>query len=532
MISVFWVGKLILCALLATEGVLASLDEDDLRYTYPSEFGGVYDSHVCISYYEFDCPILEGTVVNATFASIRREDCPALLDVSVEDCGLAKNAETSFADVSSKLTNEIFPLNRFYYLCRHCLPSANRYKFMDKASTSLIRFALHSTLEISDYNSGDAHFIVDFGVYPFDDSSCSHYNVTFPRITCSRKPPPKGGVNATADIVQKNPNVTFNLKTSPNPWIAVYDSASFQIFFRGMGLLFLYVGLYLAPRFAHSHWHVKGNTIPVVLLLLESASTTVIGVFYAVGGGSGRHLPGMFYMILGPAFLGVSFATSVLSGFWFWIASMKLKRLLSYDRDNDKWIRVGLCLAILCVLSECYYIYSIVDMKENFISAYAVFLTLAQVIIGIVYFFFTLRFVKEGKRASIKMSAGNSIMMGRMMMRKFRRMARLLRFSAACMIMVSVFSTIYSLSGSMYYGVWDPNNYGFVMGFGLLSRFGISYCQVEMCRKSKTKVADKMSESTHQGAQTAFSVTNAAESATTEGGGVELTTPQVLSHSN
>ena len=154
--------------------------------------------------------------------------------------------------------------------------------------------------------------------------------------------------------------------------------------------------------------------------------------------------------------MGISFATSILSGSWLAVGSQKLKNLLAYKRRTDRFIIVGMAAAFLFVLVDVYTFVGF-NTNENLYLFLAFFITIMQTLTAVVYIWATNRFIKFGlKRVSMSM-AGGSVELRKQMLQRFKAMSRYLKLSAVCMLFVSLLSVVYSMSGTFYYGFWDPN---------------------------------------------------------------------------
>ena len=232
----------------------------DLEYLSPVDYDGKYDSAVCV-YSSYEKPRAILPLFNVTWGKIIREDCPVLLNVLPSECGVS-TASTK-EDIQLRINGTVFPLNSLVVNCRHCFSSQSKYvvgnAFWNRGENVLIEFGIAVTAYVHDFGANDAYFIPGFRAI----SSAGSYPLNIATVACSRQPPPYGGINYTADIVQKNTSARFNLKVSENPWVAVLNSIFYNIIARIVALMYIYVGCYLAPLYFINHYRDKGRTTKV-----------------------------------------------------------------------------------------------------------------------------------------------------------------------------------------------------------------------------------------------------------------------------
>ena len=239
----------------------------------------------------------------------------------------------------------------------------------------------------------------------------------------------------------------------------------FLFLFRFTGVAFLFLGIYLAPLFALRRIQNPGEptlSVPVLLLILESVSTTVLGVYHTLSAGSGRNMPSsVFYLALHFQNLTcISFATSVLAGFYFALAARKLRHVFDRTKHHGEYLRIGFAISFAFVAAEVFQVYSVANYIHGVGFIFGLLFCLGNTAVASIYLYASLKFVQEGRLVFEKMGGSRHDYSNSMM--KFSQMARLLRGSALCMLAATALTILYSLSGSLFYGVWGPEGYAFI----------------------------------------------------------------------
>lgn len=160
-------------------------------------------------------------------------------------------------------------------------------------------------------------------------SASTSVNKSVPFITCSYLRNKTSGVplevNYVANLLEPTLMAEMNsskrkmyvdLTLSPNPWKAIYDSVLYQIYFRGIGLVFLFTSFQASQYYVYQRR--KQRLIASLLCLLEAIALFVLGLHITIGGwNSEKAYPMGLHMAFSPLFVGISFSTSLLAGLYF-----------------------------------------------------------------------------------------------------------------------------------------------------------------------------------------------------------------------
>ena len=264
---------------------------------------------------------------------------------------------------------------------------------------------------------------------------------------------------------------TLNISIDKNEYRGIYENILYNIWFRGFGMLYLYVGMWLAPR---SLWSRKNSTVPFTMLSIEMLVCSILGVHFVLGcnfGISGGLWPQSLHIAFVLLFTGSSLTTSILAGLWFHTKRRMVTNLTLTDRSffAHHVIFTFVVVIVICVALDVVSGLALVIFLPNAELIVGGVCTLGQLAVGVYYFRSTTQFIILLKKRGGDLQG---------IAKQAKRMALLLRYSSIGMLVYVLLVPVLVFSGEMFYGMYSPLGWAMFWGIMVAVRLLPSYCQV------------------------------------------------------
>lgn len=164
------------------------------------------------------------------------------------------------------------------------------------------------------------------------------------------------------------------------------------------------------------------------------------------------------------------------------MSRMKQQSTSGFLTRNKKYL---VSLALTCVGLDIFAMLALFLWIPGVEFATGLFFFVAQMAIGIFYIKFTAKFV-SGSVKSLSATA-NVSKSNKQFLKAMHRMARFLFYSAMATIVLCIGMAIISFSGEFFYGIWTPTGWTLTWIIIIISRYLISFSQIQMCKPKASK---------------------------------------------
>lgn len=325
-----------------------------------------------------------------------------------------------------------------------------------------------------------------------------------PFIVCQYVEPLSPGY-VKDEFLPHNGNVTITVFNDVNRFETVFDNMLYKFYFHGFGVVCL------VTSFLCGKWYKErtkngfsGAGIPELMLIMEGISMALLGLFLLISGMADTvYWP---YELSGfvSLFTGTSLATSSLAGIFFLdlnesMVNLRQNQAQNFWKSKKKVVVVGACI---CFMMDFVNLAIVAFEIPYFVNILASICLLGQIILGTQFIRSTSKFLNTGiakfsefKGTSKKKKKGPDVEDPQVA--KLKLMAKYLRLSAVCMLIICCLYTVPIFSGTVIYGVYAPEGWVIFWVIGVPTRYLVSWTQImlakprEQKKGKKTKVAPR-----------------------------------------
>ena len=323
------------------------------------------------------------------------------------------------------------------------------------------------------------------------------------------------------------PFIKVNATRDDNPYLPVFQSSLYGLWFRGWGLIHI---LTFAQACAYLRGQLRANkTVPAAILGIEAVRMGVLGFHLLLGGWwRSKFWPWYFNYMFLQLLVGAAFASSLLSGLFFFDMKHHMKKVrrktprksaresekaigrkdeIKYKRRsgigrikarlpswkkysfrkmvNSFWYRrkkIVIALCAFCFILDVTVMASLLLWLHGVVVISALFVSCLQIIVGTFYIWATSGFLCRTPTLA-------SMRHVRPERSRYSHMAYLLSLSGVAMVAFVALAFLGGFaSGRWFQGIYSPTGWALLWGSMIPTRWLISFCHIQISSGSTKRL--------------------------------------------